>query len=235
MAIATATTILDTIADTYDLGIQAIEAGAVAAQLILAAQYINLADNYYDLYKEQRDYYYNNFQANGEAPLNSEVFAVPFYTPDYVGLTNASVLYYFPTEFNQVTVANFAENLGNHRRMFFSANVIPADTVKVDIAELHDDWYDYQFRYEEHKRDVYNARRWAQQMDSSSFGVKEGAQVERGLATSFQVFDEANGQMISGINSITNGLAAYHQYNNDVKILLGSVEADNREQRSNYQ
>lgn len=211
---------------------QAIEAAGVAAQLFLIIQYVDLAKNYYNLYKQQRNYYYDNFQVNGEAPLNSEVFSVPFYVPGYAGATNTSALFYFNSDYNNIR-ANFTENLLNHNRMFFDTTTIPLP-IAVDLAEIKDDWYDYQFRYEEHKRDVYNARRYAQMMDSSSFGVKEGAQVERGLATSFQVFDEASGQLISGINTIGNGFAAYHQYGSDVKTLLNSVEANNTVQKSNF-
>ena len=50
-------------------------------------------------------------------------------------------------------------------------------------------------------------------MDSLSYGVKEAAQVERGLATSFVGFDKASGEVNGSLNTFANGLSTYTAYN----------------------
>lgn len=179
-----------------------------AVSLIVSNQYVDLADNYETLYEDQRLFYYNNFQANGELPFNSELFMVPFYVPLYSGATSASSLYYFNPELAAVK-ANWQPSFQRHLQMFNVENLNPLVPSAADLAGIIDDWDSYYFRYEEHRRDVYNARRFAQQMDSLSYGVKEGAMVERGLASSFAVFDEASGQLSSFVSSVGNGLSTY--------------------------
>ena len=170
--------------------------------------YINLANGYYQLYSQQGDFYYNNFQANGELPLNTELFAVPFYVPLYSGANPSSSLAYFNPQL-QFQTSNWQPTFQNHLNMFNSQDANPRVPSAVGLAEISDDWGSYYFRYEEHRRDVYNLRRYAQQMDSLSYGVKEAAMVERGLASSFAVFDEANGQLVSSINTMGNGIMGF--------------------------
>lgn len=205
-----------------------------AGQFLTAQKHIDLASKYYDLYDEQRQYYYGNFQANGELPLNNQVFAVPFYTPGYTGATTASALFWF-NNFRTVVNNFFPLTIVRHTNMYNAGNFISQPSFDVDFAEIQDDWYSYMFRYEEHKRDVYNARRWAQQMDSLGYGVKEGASVERGLATSFQVFDEAQGQLGSALNTLGNGLSTYSRYNKVINAFMNEPEAERKQQQSNFQ
>lgn len=198
----------------------------------IASQYVDLADDYYDLYKQQRLYYYTFFQQQGELPLNNALFAVPFYVPLYTSggtytiegaLVHSSLFYYNP-EF-ALLQSNFQENFQNHLRMFNSADLNPIVPTNLDLAEINDDWLSYMFRYEEHRRDVYNARRYAQQMDSASYGVKEGAQVERGLATSFLQFDEAQGNLVSSVNALSDGYFGATAYRNQVREMLETPKA----------
>lgn len=207
----------------------------------VANNYVELANDYFHLYQQQRQFYYNNFQISGEAPLNTELFGVPFYVPLYDGtmtyvsngiVTNSS-LFYYNAEFNFLKT-NFGETVRNHLRMFNSQDLTPAFPTAVDLAEIDDDWRSYFFRYEEHRRDTYNSRRFAQQMDSLSYGVKEGAMVERGLATSFAEFDNANGNLTSSINSLANGYFGYTAYRKEAKELLETPKAQQRLFSSDY-
>lgn len=201
----------------------------------IQSEYIKLADDYYDLYKDERDFYYNVFQQTGEGPLNAEVFAEPFYTPEYAGVLNTSSLFYFnPWLANLKT--NFPETLARKHRMFNvpDINFINFPSLATDMAAIDDDWKSYMFRYEEHKRDVLNERRWTHQMDSSAYGVKAGAQATEGLATSFRVFDDANGQLVSSVASLGNGLATYNAYNRKMNTFVDSVEAKVIPQSSNF-
>lgn len=192
-------------------------AGIAFAILIslVAGDYIDLANDYYHLYRDQRNFYYNNFQLQGEAPLNNELYGVPFYVPLYDstgvwisnGVTTRSSLYYWRTQANYQDTTVFPTTLTNHLLMF-NANLSLVTPALFELSEINNDWATYYYNYEEHRRDVYNARRYAQQMDSLSYGVKEGAQIERGLATSFAAFDEAQGHLVSAMNTTVDDVSA---------------------------
>lgn len=210
-----------------------------AVMTYVANNYVDLANDYFDLYQHQRQFYYSNFQLNGEAPINFELFGVPFYVPLYNGalvyvsngvITNSSLFYYNAEETFLVT--NFTETFQNHLKMFNSADLTPKVPRDLDFAEIGDDWRSYFFRYEEHRRDVYNARRYEQQMDSLSYGVKEGAMVQRGLATSFERFDSANGELTGSINSLANGYFGYTAYRKEAKELMEIPKAERQQERS---
>ncbi len=204
-------------------------AGAAFAILItlVASDYIDLANDYYDLYKEQRNYYYNTFQQLGELPLTNELYGVPFYVPLYVQsgtwvsngiVTNSSLFYYTPQAAFQANTV-YGTTLFNHLKMYNSNFVLNVPAL-IELSEISDDWRTYFYRYEEHRRDVYNARRYAQQMDADSFGVKEGAQIERGLATSFAAFDEAQGRLVSAMDNSVDDLATHIGYRRQIKESL---------------
>lgn len=208
-------------ADTFqgiELALETFGVIAVTAQLnIIQTAYDTLAKNYYTLYKTQRDFYFNNFQVSGELPFVTEQFGVAFYGPDYgstnhVGYLPPSVGFlFYPQEANRIaslgspTTAGYWSRYGSR----YGSSQEQAGSYFMDLASLVDDWSSYQFRYEEHKRDVLNERRWASQMGALSYGVKEAYNVESGLGTSFQVMDEAQGQLISQDSTIVNGLATY--------------------------
>lgn len=196
-------------------------AGVIAATvlLVVAQQYVDLADDYHQLYRSQRDFYYNNFQVQGEAPLNAEVYNVPFYVPLYDstgawlnnGVTVHSSLYYYrPQAFMQANTV-FTNTLPHHLLMF-NSNLFLQVPALFELSEISDDWATYFYRYEEHRRDVYNAQRYARQMDSLSFGIKEGTQIERGLATSFAQFDESQGKLVSSMDNIVDDVSAHIGY-----------------------
>lgn len=204
-------------------------AGIAFAVLIslVANDYIDLANDYYHLYRDQRNFYYNNFQVSGEAPLTNELYAVPFYVPLYDStgtwvsngvVTHSSLYYYRPQAFFQANTV-FTNTLPHHLLMFNSSLNL-ATPVLFELSEISDDWATYFYRYEEHRRDVYNARRYAQQMDALSYGVKEGAQIERGLATSFSAFDEAQGHLVSAMNSTVDDVSTHLGYVRQIREQL---------------
>lgn len=219
-------------------------AGAAFATLItlVAGDYIDLANDYYHLYRDQRNYYYNTFQQQGELPLANELYNVPFYVPLYTAggtwvsngvVTNSSIFYYEPQAAFQANVV-FGNTLFNHLKMYNSNFVLNVPAL-LELSEISDDWRTYFYRYEEHRRDVYNARRYAQQMDSDSFGVKEGAQITRGLATSFAAFDEAQGHIVSALDNSVDDIFAYTAYRKQIREQLEVPKAlpDNKA-RSNF-
>jgi len=201
--------------------------------------YNTLATNYFTDYQTQREFYFSNFQLSGEAPFATEQFGVIFYDPDYIGVFNTG---YFPPGAWYLFRPELANRLGALGDTFvdgywqtFASRYTPggvtinqeiSGTFAVDVGSIRDDWDSYMNRYEEHKRDVWNEKRWADQMGSLSYGVKEAYSVERGLGTSFGVFDEAQGKLISADSSLVNGLATFAGYRQMQKALrddLGTV------------
>jgi len=57
-------------------------------------------------------------------------------------------------------------------------------------------------------------------MDALSFGVKEGAQIERALATSFAVFDEAQGRLVNNMNSTVDDVSSHIGYVRQIREQL---------------
>lgn len=222
--------ILANIPDTSNRIIDSIGVTAAATifSLYIQAKYLNLAEDYYDLYKDQRDFYYNNFQGQGELPFTNEQFGVAPYNPDYIGVFHVGILppgaLYL---FNPLIALrrSFVSPSWTRKARMYNSQLEVSGSYAADTAAIADDWYSYMFRYEEHKRDVFNERRWANQMDALSYGVKEAANVERGLATSFAVFDEAQGQVVSEINSVGNGLSTYLQRKDTLSKLLSEPKS----------
>ena len=219
-------------------------AGTAFAVLLtlVADQYIDLANNYYHLYRDQRNFYYSTFQIQGEEPLVNELYGVPFYVPLYDSagtwvsngiVTNSSLFYYRPQEAYQANTI-FQTTLTNHLEMFNSSLLLQTPAL-FEMAEIFDDWSVYFYRYEEHRRDVYNARRYAQNMDALSYGIKEGAQIERGLATSFAVFDEAQGRLVNAMNSSLDDVTTHLGYARQIKEQLEIPKATpDKTVRSNF-
>lgn len=208
-------------------------AGAAFAILIglVASDYIGLANDYYHLYRDQRNFYYNTFQQQGELPFTNEQYNTPFYVPLYDasgtwvnnGVTTHSSLYYYRPQAQQEANV-YATTFFNHLKMY-NSNFLVNVPALFEISEISDDWATYFYRYEEHRRDVYNARRYAQQMDALSYGVKEGTQIERGLATSFAQFDEAQGRMVSALDTSVDDIFAYTAYRRQIHEALETPKA----------
>ena len=197
-------------------------------------KYNTLASNYFNLYNAQRQFYFNNFQLNGEAPFATEQFGITFYSPDYVGVFHTGYFppgawYLFNPELTNrlnflgsTSVAGYWLKYANR----YKSPVEVSGTFDMEVASILDDWNSYMNRYEEHKRDVFNERRWANQMGSLSYGVKEAYTVERGLGTAFGDFDEAQGKLISADSTLLNGLstfAGYRQMQQALRDDLGTV------------
>lgn len=228
---------------------QGLEYGVdLAASLIIGAKlssvqsaYNQLAQNYFNDYQSQREFYFNTFQLSGEQPFNTEQFGISFYSPTYTAtfytgsVFPPSAMYLFnPQIFNRR--AALGDNVSVQGTWYrFAERYSPLNATNIqeasgsfgmDVADIFDDWFSYMFRYEEHKRDVFNERRWADQMGSLSYGVKEAYAVEREMGTSFEVYDKAQGQLISSEDTVLNGLATfagYRQMQKDVKADLGTL------------
>lgn len=188
---------------------QAVAAASAVASIAASAQYLNIAEDYYDLYREQRDFYNLNFQYGAEQPFATEVFAEPVYVADYSGastMLNNDMLVYLD---------GFELWYERKMRMYHMPNFLNTAThtpQEVDRAAHMDDWNNYTYARERHLEDVYNARRFSRMLDAANAGVKQGTAVERGLATSFPLLDAAYGNVGDFFAVQSNGLARMSGY-----------------------
>ncbi len=69
--------------DIVEIATQVIEAAAGLGAIYTEVKMLGVARNYYQLYKNQKEFYYSTFQYGVEAPLAQQVFAVPYLVLDY--------------------------------------------------------------------------------------------------------------------------------------------------------
>jgi hypothetical protein len=214
-------------ADWGKIASDAIQSGIaiiIAARLrSVQEEYTRISISYYSHYYQLREFYFNTFETQGEGPFTYEQFSIPFYVPDYVGTFRSGYFppgawYLFNSELsfriNAIGSNSVAGYWQGYARRYSPYGALTLDTSSyaMDLACVLDDWNSYMNRYEEHKRDVLNERRWASQIGALQFGTKEGYAIERGLATSFEIFDTAQGQLTSSLDTIANGLATHAGY-----------------------
>lgn len=186
-------------------------AAALAAVLSVATAWRmhNINKDYYTLYKEQRDFYFDEFGALAESPFAAEVFNEPVYVENmagvYADMSNDFLAFFEPYEgwYERKMVMY-------HMPSFLNLSTHSPQTV--DRAAHQDDWGNYIASRERHLRDVYSNRRFSRQLDSLNVGVKQGTAVERGLASSFAVLDEAYGTAGDFFATQANGLGRMFGY-----------------------
>lgn len=200
----------------------AIDAFAVVlavASAAIEAEYVDLAEKYYKIYDDQRQFYYNNFQNNlrGELGLQQQVFAIPLYNPNYSGQAQLVSDYvnanYFNTEwwpfhanmYNDAPYTTSNDSIGN--------SVLVGENEVLDLSAVIADNDNYLYRYEEHRKDVYDERRWEWQNQSLNYAVKQANVAESGLATSFGFLDQATGGISDWFATQSNGLGRRSGYN----------------------
>ena len=185
--------------------------------------YQQLAQKYYDKYSQQRTFYYNNFQNNiaGELGLIQQTQGLPLYAPQYV---NQTITFAAFEAINMFSGNNFNIDWWRiHANMYhdaqfnlsldaYGAGAFDGAPLAIDNASIEDDFDTYLFRYEEHRKDVYDERRWEWQNQSLNFGVKQASIIQSGLATSFGFIDTATGTMADFFATQANGLARYGAY-----------------------
>lgn len=223
-----------------------IAAAAISALLgaYIAIAYTDLAQKYYDMYDAQRQFYYNNFQNNtsGESGLLTQVFVNPLagngqsgtsYTPQY--LAQAANIAGFDTQgafssdwwqFHANMYNDAPFSAANNPRGYSIAGI--GEPEALDKAATIADYDTYLFRYEEHRKDVYDERTWEWQNQALNFGIKQANVVESGLATSFKFLDESMGNMSDWFATQSNGLAKYagyrSSYNRSAEELAASTQ-----------
>ncbi len=153
-------------ASTLDIIAEAAIVAAQAANLLIQQSYIDLATDYYTLYNNQRIFYYQQFQdnTNGERGLLASTMAIPLYTPQYTGQAGIVEFFSQANEFNLFWWNNRASmyhsRTGALLNDAYGVSGFPGEPEASDIALIISDFDTYEYRYEEHRKDFLDERRW---------------------------------------------------------------------------
>ena len=189
---------------------EAAEAAAGIAGILNAFKVVELQKDYYNLYKQQRDFYYNTFHTGVEAPLAADTYSdLPYYL-DYVGRVSSA--YAEDGPFNK-DVTDTLGWWGRHASIY-SADTDPAMQIELlaEEAKIRSDWTNYLLRFEEHYFDVVNDIRWNKRITVHNIGIKQGTAIAAALDSSLGEFTGHLHNFGDQLATYGNGIAKYVGY-----------------------
>lgn len=196
--------------DTVEIATQAAEAAGALGSMYTGFKLLAVARDYYNLYKQQRDFYYATFQNGVEAPLAAETFAMPIKQLDHAG--QAETIYDSATG----PLGGQAGDIGGwwdrHAAMYHSKRDDIITALPADLARLQSDWANYLFRFEEHYTDVWNDIRFNRRLGIHNIGLKQGAYISAALSTSFSNYEDMLDGTADALSATANGAAMYAGY-----------------------
>jgi hypothetical protein len=196
--------------DLVEIATQVAEAAAGIGSFISGLQNIDLARKYYDLYNQQRQFYYNVFQNGAEKNLATQTYSAPTYVVNY-GARAQTVLN--PSTGPLGTIAtDIAGWAARHAGMF--AQVVDPDITELalDKARLTSDWVNYLYRFEELWADIRNDTRWAQRLTVHNVGIKQGTAITAALSDAVRGYSDQITDLSSQLATYGNGIAKYAGY-----------------------
>lgn len=190
------------VTDLTEILTQVAEAAAGIASIVTGFKILSLARKYYDLYEEQREYYYETFQTGVELPLATESYADLPYVMDYVGRVESA----YSTDTGPFGGA-VTDAAGWWQRHGAAYNVPVNDArlsreLVVDLARIKTDWTNYLFRFEEQFYDATNDIRWRKRIALHNLGIKQGTAIAAAM-------DSALGEYVGHVQDFGNQLATY--------------------------
>lgn len=199
------------VTDLTEIVTQIAEAIAGIASIVTGFKLLDLSRKYYNLYKHQREFYYDTFQTGLETPLAAEVYADPVYALNYTGrLATAYATETGPFGGKSTDAAGWwlrhgsAYNLPNDPRLL--------KELPFDLAALKSDWTNYLFRFEEQFYDVANDIRWRKRLALHNIGIKQGTAVAGSLDSALSQFADNIQDFGNQLATYGNGIAKYAGY-----------------------
>lgn len=187
------------------------EAALAIAMAAEGYKSLSIARDYYNLYKDQREFYYTTFQAGVEAPLSAEALAIPAYVRNYA--TRIATVYDNTTGVLAGEATDVEGWIARHRVMYGAPEVTRIDDeLETDRARIESDWVNYFFRFEEHVYDVENDIRWRKRMAIHNIGLKQGTAIAGALDQSLTGFQEQLNGLGDQLATYGNGIARYVGY-----------------------
>lgn len=196
--------------DVVEIATQVIEAVGTIVSAYASYKLLEVAEDNYELWAEQKEYYYNTFQYGVEKPLAAEIFAVPRKALDYVGQVGS--VYDSETGPLGGSAGDAGGWWDRHASMYNTTRDAHITEAAPDLARLQSDWANYLFRYEEHYTDVLNDIRWERRIAVHNIGIKQGSAVSGALSTAFTAYEDAMNDTADQFAAVANGAAKYAGY-----------------------
>jgi hypothetical protein len=193
--------------DLTEILTQAAEAAAGIAGIYQSFKILDLAKDYYQLYKEQREFYYSVFQQGLEGPLALEVYSDPIPVLDYAGrVATAYDVATGPFGGKVTDVEGWWLRHANAYGALLDSRL--QKELVLDIARVKSDWTNYLFRFEETYYDLRMDIRWRKRLALHNIGVKEGTAVSSAMNTSLSEYQNQIQDFGNQLATYGNGIAA---------------------------
>lgn len=196
--------------DSVEIATQIIEAIGAIASGIQNMKIIEISQDYYDLYKDQREFYYTVFQQGVEAPLIDEIYNEQRYVKDYAARVG--------TLYNSVTGpfgGASTDALGwwtRHADMYGDNPDPRIKELDNDIARIQSDWTNHQFRFEESWADTRHDSRWERRLMAHNFANKQATAISSSLSGALDNYQNQIQDLGSMLATYGNGVALYAGY-----------------------
>lgn len=198
------------VTDLTEIITQITEAAAGIGSIISGLENVALARKYYDLYNQQRQFYYNVFQNGAERTLANEAYSEPTYVINY-GARAQAVLN--PSTGPLGSAITDIVGWANRHAGMFATIVDPDITeLEVDKARMTSDWVNYLYRFEELWADIRNDARWAHRLIAHNIGIKQGSAVTAALSGAVNNYSSQISDLSSQLATYGNGIAKYAGY-----------------------
>lgn len=195
-----------------------------AAQLSLLIDNYNTAENYYDVNKQDFDFFVSNYESKMVSSLNEAisrpVYEGPTFLPQYGKLDYLSSIGRGASAGPRILDKKWYDT----RRRVGKYHIglgrwIDYKFAMAKVQSTLDGW-NIGFRYEDHRKEVYNEQRHAHRTNILNLGIGVGNAARAGLASSVGALTEARSNVSSQLGSIGNGLATNASYQGTKKGLM---------------
>lgn len=199
------------VTDLTEIATQIVEAVAGIANIYNSFRLLSVSRGYYDLYKQQKEFYYNTFQIGLETPLANEVYTIPLPVLDYAATVKLA--------YNADTGpfgGRSTDALGWWTRhgQTYSASVDPRLKLEFDVEvnRIMTDWTNYLFRFAETYYDLENDIRWKKRLSLHNIGIKTGTAVSSALNGALSNYQEHVADFSNQLATYGNGIARQAGY-----------------------
>lgn len=196
--------------DEVEVITQAAEAAAGLGSLLSGLDNIRLSRKYYDLYNQQRQFYYTTFQNGAERSLANEAYGEAFYVLNYAGRAQMVL---DPVTGPLGTVSTDMVGWITRHAGMFAQTMDPGITeLEVDMARIKSDWVNYLYRFEELWADIRNDTRWTHRLTVHNIAIKQGTAITAALSGAVNNYSNQITDLASQLATYGNGIAKYAGY-----------------------
>lgn len=187
-----------------------------AAQLVLLSENFNTAQNYFNINKQDFDFFVSTYEAKMVSALTEAMsrplYESPFVSPQYGRLDYLSNMGRGASAGPRILdkqwyatrrrVGKYQTGLGRWIDYKFAMGKLQATLEGWNLG----------WRYEDHRKDAYDEQRHAHRTNILNLGIGVGNAARAGLATSVASLNEARSNVSSQLATIGNGLASNASY-----------------------